>query len=106
MPFDAPIKFGLWSVIEVNISDIFGCWICAVLHFCPQQIIYNFISSGITSIKDEIKYWKQKLNQKSSSRIDREAAQTFIGVLENIDQQIRLAITTKYIYVNHLQYYL
>uniref|UniRef100_A0A1I8Q9V5 Dynein heavy chain, cytoplasmic n=1 Tax=Stomoxys calcitrans TaxID=35570 RepID=A0A1I8Q9V5_STOCA len=44
--------------------------------------------SGITSIKDEIKYWKQKLNQKSSSRIDREAAQMFMGVLENIDQQI------------------
>uniref|UniRef100_A0A1I8MV06 Dynein heavy chain, cytoplasmic n=1 Tax=Musca domestica TaxID=7370 RepID=A0A1I8MV06_MUSDO len=44
--------------------------------------------SGITSIKDEIKYWKQKLNQKNSSRIEREAAQMFISVLENIDQQI------------------
>ncbi|XP_061401208.1 cytoplasmic dynein 2 heavy chain 1, partial [Musca vetustissima] len=44
--------------------------------------------SGITSVKDEIKYWKQKLNQKNSSRIDREAAQMFISVLENIDQQI------------------
>ncbi|XP_002132927.3 cytoplasmic dynein 2 heavy chain 1 [Drosophila pseudoobscura] len=44
--------------------------------------------SGITSLKDEIKYWKQKLGQKSSSRLDREAAQVFIGVLENIEKQI------------------
>ncbi|XP_016964184.1 cytoplasmic dynein 2 heavy chain 1 [Drosophila biarmipes] len=44
--------------------------------------------SGITSLRDEIKYWKQKLGQKSSSRLDREAAQVFIGVLENIEKQI------------------
>ncbi|BFF95328.1 cytoplasmic dynein 2 heavy chain 1 [Drosophila madeirensis] len=44
--------------------------------------------SGISSLKDEIKYWKQKLGQKSSSRLDREAAQVFIGVLENIEKQI------------------
>ncbi|EDW04137.1 GH10144 [Drosophila grimshawi] len=44
--------------------------------------------SGITSIKDEIKYWKQKLGQKASSRLDREMAQVFIGVLENIEQKI------------------
>ncbi|KAH8263165.1 hypothetical protein KR044_005503 [Drosophila immigrans] len=44
--------------------------------------------SGISSIKDEIKYWKQKLGQKSSSRLDRETAQIFIGVLENIEQKI------------------
>ncbi|XP_023163173.2 cytoplasmic dynein 2 heavy chain 1 [Drosophila hydei] len=44
--------------------------------------------SGISSIKDEIKYWKQKLGQKSSSRLDRETAQVFIGVLENIEMKI------------------
>ncbi|XP_015052343.2 cytoplasmic dynein 2 heavy chain 1 [Drosophila yakuba] len=44
--------------------------------------------SGITSLRDEIKYWQQKLGQKSSSRLDREAAQVFIGVLENIEKQI------------------
>ncbi|XP_017051507.2 cytoplasmic dynein 2 heavy chain 1 [Drosophila ficusphila] len=44
--------------------------------------------SGITSLRDEIKYWKQKLGQKSSSRLDREAAQVFIGVLENIEKQM------------------
>ncbi|KAH8376856.1 hypothetical protein KR093_001749 [Drosophila rubida] len=44
--------------------------------------------SGISSIKDEIKYWKQKLGQKSSSRLDRETAQVFIGVLEKIEQKI------------------
>ncbi|XP_060645040.1 cytoplasmic dynein 2 heavy chain 1 [Drosophila nasuta] len=44
--------------------------------------------SGISSIKDEIKYWKQKLGQKSSSRLDRETAQIFIGVLEKIEQKI------------------
>ncbi|KAH8413035.1 hypothetical protein KR009_007595, partial [Drosophila setifemur] len=44
--------------------------------------------SGITSLRDEIKYWKQKLGQKSSSRMDREAAQVFIGVLESIEKQI------------------
>ncbi|EDW77285.2 uncharacterized protein Dwil_GK18215 [Drosophila willistoni] len=44
--------------------------------------------SGITSLKQEIKYWKQKLGQKSSSRLDRETAQVFIGVLEKIDQKI------------------
>ncbi|KAL7738788.1 hypothetical protein ACLKA6_008441 [Drosophila palustris] len=44
--------------------------------------------SGITSVKDEIKYWKQKLGQKSSSRLDRETAQVFIGVLEKIELKI------------------
>ncbi|XP_028896482.2 cytoplasmic dynein 2 heavy chain 1 [Zeugodacus cucurbitae] len=44
--------------------------------------------SGITSLKDEIKYWRQKLNQKSSSRIDREMSQAFMGLLENIDKQM------------------
>ncbi|XP_053958646.1 cytoplasmic dynein 2 heavy chain 1 [Anastrepha ludens] len=44
--------------------------------------------SGITSVKDEIKFWKQKFNKKSSSRIDREMSQVFIGVLENIDKQM------------------
>ncbi|EDX05339.1 GD21850 [Drosophila simulans] len=44
--------------------------------------------SGITSLRDEIKYWQQKLGQKSSSRLDREAAQVFIGVLENMEKQI------------------
>ncbi|XP_067623203.1 cytoplasmic dynein 2 heavy chain 1-like [Eurosta solidaginis] len=44
--------------------------------------------SGITSVKDEIKFWKQKINKKSSSRIDREMSQVFIGVLEKIDKQI------------------
>ncbi|XP_065356058.1 cytoplasmic dynein 2 heavy chain 1 [Calliphora vicina] len=44
--------------------------------------------SGITSIKDEINYWKQKLNNKSSARLDREAAQVFISILENIEQRL------------------
>ncbi|XP_030382925.1 cytoplasmic dynein 2 heavy chain 1 [Scaptodrosophila lebanonensis] len=44
--------------------------------------------SGISNIKDEIKYWKQKLGQKSSSRLDRETAQVFIGMLENIERRI------------------
>ncbi|XP_036340109.1 cytoplasmic dynein 2 heavy chain 1-like [Rhagoletis pomonella] len=44
--------------------------------------------NGITSVKDEIKYWKQRFNKKSSSRIDREMSQVFICVLENIDKQL------------------
>ncbi|XP_055916348.1 cytoplasmic dynein 2 heavy chain 1 [Eupeodes corollae] len=44
--------------------------------------------SGIASITDEIKYWKQKLDS-SKSRVDREMSQVFIAALDNIDKQIR-----------------
>lgn len=54
-----------------------------------KNILCTFSSLGITSIKDEINYWKQKMHNKSSARLDREAAQVFISILENIEQRIR-----------------
>uniref|UniRef100_A0A1B0AGR8 Uncharacterized protein n=1 Tax=Glossina pallidipes TaxID=7398 RepID=A0A1B0AGR8_GLOPL len=67
----SPELSGLLENLHVSLSSTLGL---------PQ--------TGIITIKDEIKYWRQKANQKSSSRSERESTQTFLHILHNIDQLI------------------
>uniref|UniRef100_A0A1B0AQ10 Dynein heavy chain, cytoplasmic n=1 Tax=Glossina palpalis gambiensis TaxID=67801 RepID=A0A1B0AQ10_9MUSC len=67
----SPELSGLLENLHVSLSSTLGL---------PQ--------TGIITIKDEIKYWRQKANQKSNSRSERESTQTFLHILHNIDQLI------------------
>uniref|UniRef100_A0A1A9WMF6 Dynein heavy chain, cytoplasmic n=1 Tax=Glossina brevipalpis TaxID=37001 RepID=A0A1A9WMF6_9MUSC len=74
------LEGGLVKSIYNSVSRVFSP------HSTAARLNIGFASDG--AIKDEIKYWRQKVNEKSSSRSERESTQAFLHILQNIDQQI------------------